>query len=497
MSAGSEGEIYLRVLQVAGLVTNTAWSVRPFSPRVLRGLFASDSAHPWQRSLAVRAHRRFWIDAVTPQVGGIYNSRFPYGINDGPLWAGRGLTTTALAGVQGGLGPLQFTFAPQLFRAENAAFPIVPTGRPGSGVFTNARSGVIDLPQRFGDQPYSRLDPGNSSVSLALGAAIVGFSTANETWGPAVDNPYLLGDNAAGFAHGFVGTDGPVTVGAVSLSLRILAGRLDQSPYSQAVVATRRLLTGFVGSVGVRAVPGLEIGVARLFQDAWPDSGLTLGDILGPLLKNPLKARLALDNGGGAGQPDNQLASVFARWSFPASRVAVYGELGREDNAYDARDLILEPDHDLTYLVGLERVWPRPAGALMVVRAELLNSSISHLNQVRDQAPLYIHASLIQGHTQRGQLLGAPAGYGGGGTTLGIAWYDPRGRHGITWRRMDQDPSELQAAKDVIHALTFDWLLLRRRVDLLPEATLAYNLNRAGGGDVVNLRVALSGTLHW
>jgi hypothetical protein len=238
----------------------------------------------------------------------------------------------------------------------------------------------------------------------------------------------------------------------------------------------------------------LEVGLARLFESVWPDSAISLGDVLSQLLKNPLKARI----GGLAGsEPDNQIASFFARWNFPTSGVEVYGELGREDNSYDVRDLVLEPDHDLAFMVGLQRAWVRPGGSILILRAELLNSAITDLNRLRGQAPPYVHTRALQGHTQLGQLLGAPSGYGGGGTTVALEWVGPAGRRTVTWRRMLREPAFPPARKDVLHAVTVDWLFFRPRLDLAPEATLVSNLTRDAGGDPINVRAALTTRLHW
>src|SRR6476469_10516372 len=155
-----------------------------------------------------------------------------------------------------------------------------------------------------------------------------------------------------------------------------------------------------------------------------------------PLFENLLKSRLDPNST----RPDNQIASLFARWAFPQSGVEMYGELGREDNAWDMRDLMLEPDHDMAYMLGLSRVWRRPAGRLFVVRGELLNTAISHLSRVRWQAPPYIHFPIILGHTQDGQLLGAPSGYGGGAAALHVDVYSPASRLTFTWRRAMRVP---------------------------------------------------------
>jgi hypothetical protein len=497
IAAGSEGERYLRVAQVAGLAGETHWSVRPFATRELHRMAPSDSAHPWAGRLLVRPDGGRWVRAVQPEVTGIFNSRFPYGMNDGPVWAGRGLTAAAVAGVQGDVGPVSFTLAPQLFRSQNAEFPIAPTGRSGPQQWADAVWGfAIDLPQRFGDGAYQRLDPGQSSISLHLRGVSLGVSTANEVWGPAAESPFLLGANAAGFGHLFLGTDRPLVLGPVSASARLIAGRLEQSEYSPVTDIPRRYLTGAIVSLGTRYLPGLELGVARVFQSAWPDSGVGIGDILLPLIQSPLKGRIA-PAAGELPRADNQLASLFGRWVFPASGVEVYGELGREDHSHDGRDLALEPDHDLTYMLGFQRVWRRGNGRLLAVRGELLNSAVSHLVTVRPQAPPYVHDVLRQGHTQLGQLLGAPGGFGGGATMFALDWYAPEGRRSVTWRRLVREPTAPPAAKDVLQSLAVDWLLFRSRVDLVPEAAVVYNLDRDGAGDAVNLRGALTGRLHW
>jgi hypothetical protein len=500
VSAGSEAERYLRVLQVAGLAPPTQWSIRPFSAKVLRELAPADTGHPWASQFRVRpksagAHFQF----VQPEAIGILNTTFPYGYNDGPIWAGRGLTLAASAGVRGEYGPLSFTIAPQVFVAQNASFPIKPNGRTGNQAFGDAYSSGIDLPQRFGNGAYGRFDPGQSTIQLSALHLTVGASTANEYWGPASEEPFLLGNNAAGFMHAFAGTDGPVTVGPVTLNLRLIAGRLDQSAYSYADAASsRRYISGVVVAFGVKQLPGLEIGGGRLFENVWPDTGFSLGDVVRPLFQSLLKTKLNSKFGNAGDKPDNQLASVFARWAFPESGVEVYGEYGREDNAWDTRDLLLEPDHDVAYMLGLARVWRRPGGRLLRVRGELMNSAVTDLNRVRTQTPPYTHSPVVQGHTQLGQVLGAPSGFGGGGMTLAADVLSPSGRMTISWRRaMREPPTVPSQPHDATQTLSLSSLAFRRGVDLAPEAALVYNESRNGGGAAMNVRVSVTARAQW
>jgi hypothetical protein len=497
MSAGSEGERYLRVMQITGQSTPSPWSVRSMSIRERRRLAPVDSTLPWAGRMTPRPVGSRWVRALQPELAGIGNSSFPYGFNDGPVWAGRGLTVSASAGLEGAIGPLEFELAPQVFWTSNGAFPLVPNGRPGLQAFGEAFSDMIDLPQRFGDGPYQRADPGQSSIRVHLAALAFGVSTANEAWGPAVENPFILGTNAAGFPHVFLGTDRPLTLGPVSGSLRVLVGRLDQSAYSVPTGFSHRSLAASVFSLGLSYLPGLEVGVARAFMSPWPDEGLSVSGLLRPLLQTPFKASLARKIGGLGNSPDDQLASVFARWSFPRSGVELYGELGKEDNSFDLRDLIEEPDHDVSYLVGFQRAWRRSPQRVLVLRGELMNSSISRLALVRPQEPAYTHSVSRQGYTQMGQALAAPAGFGGGGTVLALDWFSPDGRQTLTWRHTLRAPYPAATPRDVQHAVSAEWLLLRPRIDLVPEITGVYELNRPSWGDALNLRLALSARAHW
>jgi len=465
----------------------------------VRALAAVDSGHPWTGRFNLRAPRHAGFEFVQPEVVGILNTTFPYGYNDGPIWAGRGLTLAASGGVRGEFGALSFTIAPQVFVAQNASFPLAPNGFAGRGAFADpAYPGTIDLPQRFGSSVYARGDLGESRIQVAVAHFAAGLSSGSEAWGPAASDPLLLGTNAAGFPHAFLGTDQGLRLGAVTVGFRAIAGQLQQSSYSPVTGAGRRLLTGAITSISLRQLPGLEVGFARVFESAWPDSGLSLSEILSPLAKNPFKAKLTRQTGSNSDQPDNEIASVFARWLLPRAKLEFYGELAREDNAFDVRDLILEPDHDIAYTLGLQRAWLRDSNELFMLHAEVVNSAISHLANVRLQTPFYVHTFVQQGHTQRGQLLGSSSAFGGGGAVVSLNWFDARGRRTISWRRSLREPPDSPVGKrDVIHALTAEWLSFHRGFDLKPEVTLAYNLNRNAQGDALDARAAMTLQAHW
>lgn len=504
VTAGSEGERYLRVLQLLGKAELQPWSVRAFGRRQLELLQPNDSIHPWNARGYGTVERRARLSAIAPEARLAFNSAYPFGYNDGAVWAGRGATLAVSGGVAASYGPLDVALAPIVFTTQNREFLLLPNGQTGAMAFADGRlASYIDRPQRFGDGTYARLDPGQSGVRVEGWGLAAGFSTANQFWGPAVEHPVLMGNNAAGFAHVFLGTSRPIDVFVGRVHGRVVWGRLEQSDYSaMSGDLASRLGTGLVGTFTPRGLSGLELGVARFFHVPWPSGGLTGDHLLKPF-EGILKQTLATpDNPSGNERLDNQLASFFARWVFPRGGVEVYAEYGREDHSWDARDFWLEPDHVSAYTLGLQKAWQR-GNDVLVGRAEVLNTRISHLVQGRGQSPLYVHSGMRQGHTNRGQVLGSVGGPGGGAAVLAADYYTPDGRLTLSWSRIMRSEARssggipVAADADVMHAAGADVLLFRRHADVLAGLTAVQDFNRDGRGDRFNLNLSLGARARW
>jgi hypothetical protein len=483
--ADSELENYLRYLQTTGEVALYPWSLRGFSPVEIDRLLPSGAVHPWSSRFPLRRDSTSgptW-SVVAPRAALTYNSRFPFGSNDGAVWAGRGLTTAVQAGVSGRWGPISAVVAPIFFRAENTD--------PGPDDLDRR---YIDLPARFGSGAYRRIDPGQSTLRVDLPIVTFGVSTANQHWGPVGDLPLIMGSNAPGFPHAFLGTSEPVNLWAAHLHARLVWGRLTTSPFATTPAdSTHRLASALVVSLTPRGVPGLEVGLTRFFNVPWPEDGLGRSDLTRPL-DHFLKRSADYYEGNRVDIRDDQLVSVFARWVAPRSGFEVYGEYGREDYNFDRRDFIVEPDHTGAYSVGVRKAWERDDGFL-ALRMEVLNSRRSHLARVRSQGTFYTHVGGV-GHTNMGQILGSDAGFGGAGSVVALDRYSSNGRFSVTWERvlrqaretfrdpaLEYDPD----AMDVQHAIRVERLIFRRGFDLVPAITGVYEMNRNFGGDAFNL----------
>jgi hypothetical protein len=501
-SVNSEVERYLRALQVAGLVPLHPWSVRGFSHRDLDHLQSTGLGHPWagRYPLDGEATPAPRLGLIRPESRLVYNSAFPYGRNDGALWAGRGVAASVQSGVSARYGPFSIQVAPVLYWVENRGFSLMENGEEGDYVFAHPIiPRAIDLPQRMGDQSFGRVDPGQSTVRIDVAGVAVAVSNAHQHWGPAVDHPILLGSNAPGFLHALLGTSTPVNVGVGRVHGRVLWGTLEQSEYSPVPPAgSRRFMTGMVGVFTPNLIPGLEIGAARFFHHLWPAEGLTPSVLTLPLV-GLLKSSLEETGLGPDGQSDvdNQLASVFARWVLPRSGVEAYVEYARIDHAWDLLDLLLEPDHAAGYLVGARKVWQTAGRGLVSARAEILNTQPSHLLRVRPRHPSwYNHSELRQGHTHRGQVLGSAAGFGGGGSVVAADYYFPRGRWSAEWSRSRvkdrwdylHTGTADRRGTDVMHGLAAEALLVVwRGMEATGGVGAIQNLNRNFHSDAFNL----------
>lgn len=499
VQAGGEIEAYLRVLQTAGIVPLHPWSLRAFSPREVAGL-APVGHHPWSgRTPDDGPEPR--VRLVPAQLDLRYNSAFPYGSNDGPVWAGRGATVSASAGVTLRAGPVTAQVAPAAFWSENRGFPLRTTHRRAS-VYANPRSPrFIDLPQRFGDSAYARLDPGESYLRIDAHRVAVGISSAVQWWGPAERQPLILGAEGPGLPHLFVGSGAPVNVGIGRLHGRVLWGEAGQSRFSMVREGhgSRRFVSAVAATFTPRFAPGLEVGGARFYHLAWPETGLGVREfakLLDPFTKSSLPD---VDGGGSRAQPDNQLLSVFARWVLPGTGVEVWGEYGREDHSWDLLDFYLEPDQQAAYVLGVRKVWGNGAGPMWAARGEVVNSQVSHLSELRDQHPFHRHAGTPQGHTHRGQPLGGASVHGGGGWVVGVDRYSSWGRASLEWRfaRVDQrwtydvDGISARRSTDVIHGLEIEGVRFAGAAELVWGVGGAVNLNRHFERDVFNLNARL------
>lgn len=369
-----------------------------------------------------------WL--LAPEVVTAYNSRIPFSVNDGALWAGAGAGTLAMAGFAVQAGPARLIVAPELAYSANAAFDtLVPLAWRQADPVTwypdwQTREHAIDLPYRMGDEPAWRLLPGQSSLTVDAGPLAFGAATENQWWGPGVRNALVLSSQAAGFAHLFARTARPLATPVGMVEARWISGALrDSEWYARAGGGGERGWRSFSGAaVVVAPTPGLAVGMARsVYAPASGGAGALAGAV-------DVFTRW---NGGAdstAAHPFEQITALWLRLVMPREGAEAYLEWART-RLPGLRGLLEAPEHTQGYTLGLQ--WLRPAGG-----GELrLQVEHTHLEESatwawRSNGSWYASAAVPQGYTHEGQLLGASVGPGASGQWLAVDWLRGGGRAG-------------------------------------------------------------------
>ena len=352
---------------------------------------------------------------VAPELRVLRNSALPHSFNEGPLWAGRGLSGRLTAGLYARYHGLTLILAPQWVGSQNkpfqtASYPDIAAGRtrdPLASAFHYPPQSM-DLPQRFGRSARGSLDPGQSSLTFRWDRLALGFATENQWWGPGLRNALILGAQAPGFPYLFVETGKPIATPLGDLRARWILGRLSESEYFDLDPSNdHRSLSGLVLELAPWFDEGLSLGLARTVIA--PSGSLPLGatlDVFRNVGRPPQEPGDTLLAPG----PD-QLFSVFARWVFPDAGFEVYGEWGRAEQPASLRDFLQLPQHSRGYTVGLQYVRPIGGEGRMVrLQSEVTSLEPSQSFRVREVGEWYASRRVPQGYTHRGRVLGAAIG---------------------------------------------------------------------------------------
>jgi len=363
---------------------------------------------------------------VGPAIDATWNSQIPFSIDDGSLWAGRGVSSRLTAGLRANLGPLRVLLAPELMHSENRAFPVLPSGIPGRSDYAALYHDgpvSIDLPSRFGADPFTVTDLGQSALWASIGAADVGAATENQWWGPGIQNGLVMSDNAPGIPHAFVRTNRPLHTEVGDFEAKLIAGGLTESLYFDHDASNdRRSISGAVATFAPAVEPTLSVGAARVVYGPAPQAGDVASHALDALFRWSTTRPDSTHTGAAT---FDQLFSLFARWVFPENGFEVYGEWARMLPPSSLRQLLVDPQYTRGYTVGIQAAGHVQRDALLRVQAEASFLDQTPSTVEADTLTFYTSRDVPQGYTQRGQVIGAAIGPGGSSQFLAVD-YMPR-----------------------------------------------------------------------
>ncbi|MBI4500116.1 MAG: hypothetical protein HY700_03045 [Gemmatimonadetes bacterium] len=505
---GGELEEYYRLLELNGGVAGMPLIFRTASS--LHGISVTDTVGPWHARLGpanpdAPAGSRPPLGLLPVEIHAVFNSGYASGINDGALWAGRGISGAVSAGGTLQLGPLNAILYPTFWSTQNRAFPLAPVTDSLLSPFGYPwQSYLIDWPQRFGDQAFAKADWGQTDIRFAASWFTAGISSENAVWGPAFRNPIILSATAEGFPHVDLGTGRAARTPLGRVESRLVWGRLTESAYFDTVSTNNaRLFTGFTLALEPRWLPGLTLGLTRVLYMPWDDSlhFVDFVDVFQPFFKNQIATST---NPEGTDNRD-QLLSLIARWVLPESGFEAYVEWARNDHSRNLRDFLIEPDHSQAWTAGFQKAMVG-SGTRSRLRGEWTHLGRPSTFQVRADPTYYVHFLVRQGYTERGQLLGAGIGPGSDSQHLGFDRYLSSGRWGVFIQRVRYDddayytlfgPTRYREGHQI--ELTGGLSLMRRvgKIDVTGAMALSRELNRyyVVENDVTNINLQFA--LRW
>lgn len=364
------------------------------------------------------------------------NSSYPRDWNDGALWSGRGLSMAVTPGVLFSWGIVEAAVAPTVMVQQNASFDVQLHPDPAYSPYIHRWHGrFIDMPQRFGTDASARIDPGQSYVRLSARGVRAGLSTENLAWGPAQRNPLLLSGTSAGFAHMFLETSRPHDIRVGDAAFQLFWGRLSESEYFDHDPSNdHRAMTGMTATITPRGLDGLHLGISYLHTQKWSDD-----TGFGELISAPFRG-VRRDS---AGLPrDLRLFALSARWVAAPGGFEVYGEWARQDSWDQWFRLVNEVQSPQAYSIGLQKLVRRgDTGIRFTAEISHLADAVAHRDLGRGLTTYYVSTHVTQGHTHRGQLLGAPIGPGSEAQFIGadVFWRHGRSSLSIERARYDDD----------------------------------------------------------
>lgn len=450
-------EEYYRRAQLLGETDSThSFTSRPFNPTATLGwpdpydpenLLDSTRINSWNGQITFLKDKG--IIKILPQSFQVaYKRPAPFTINDGPMIPAKGFQTLYSGGVYAKLGPLSIRFQPEILFAENKekwGFPEEHSNQTWIAYY--GIYNYIDLPDRFGSDPYQRYLLGQSNMLLSFGAVSFGFSNENLWWGPGYRNSLMMTNSAPGFKHLTIHSNKPVKTWIGNFEFQLIGGKLDSSgfqlPYldRDQIGHTYRIdrpndwryLNGFVFSFMPKWLPGLFFGITR--------STTTYGQFMNTLSDYlPFTLPLLEKNNPGIIQDNkDHIMSFFSRYVLPAANLEFYFEYGREDRSADIRDLFLDFTHSRAYILGLKKVFPVSwfmEKSCIEAGFEMTQLEALKTRRIGGQTSWYVHRHIRHGYTHAGQMLGAGIGPGSNMQTFSLNWANGLKNAGIRVERL-------------------------------------------------------------
>lgn len=384
----------------------------------------------WDGRFSIQKRDGDFVEVLDPHLRLNYTSGLADGYNDGAVWEGKGLNTSANFGFTGKKGKFHFTFAPVVFYAQNKDF-LIANGPFGKNQFQYPFENKIDWVLRYGDQSAAQFHPGQSEIRFIHKNITVGVSTQNMFWGPAQISPILMSNNAGGIPHLDFGSPGPIPTKIGNIEYRIFWGMMNESVYFDNNSSNdERYITGATFGFQPKFIPGLNIGLNRVLYRDMFDGDFKPVDLFAAVWKSIDDPDLPNDN-------YDQMMSLMVKWKFKEQGFDAYIEWARNDFPGTIVDFFENPERTRAVTMGLVKTFDLKEDAVLRIVYEHTKLNKIKMSVATNGHPTYyVHSVVDNGYTNNGQLMGSYIGPGSNAHHIRAQYYDSKGRIGFFFDRV-------------------------------------------------------------
>jgi len=374
-----------------------------------------------------------------------YNTKNPYGQNDGALWQGKGYNTSFSVGARlEGYG-FELTLKPQFTFSQNLEFEYVKPNYDNNNSLYNNKAGIfgyygiafIDAPQRFGNKSFFTFDFGDSEIRYNWNSFTLGFGTQYIWLGPARINPIIHSNNAPSYPKIDIGMrKQKISIKQFELGeleFRCWWGQLTESDYFDNDNSNNHnLISALSISWSLPGIfKGLTFGFNRNMLSKWDNiNKYTLFEIYLPWMNSK----------AGVDESD-QRASFTINYLIPKVGFEIYFEWARNDFQVKELNLIRYPFHTQAWNIGVVKSlnFKNKLKGKLTFEYTYLECSHDYNTTYPWVSTFYAHHKITQGYTNKGQWLGAGIGTGGNSQYLEFELIYPKGKSSIYLYRFNPD----------------------------------------------------------
>ena len=359
-----------------------------------------------------------------------YNSRHPYGWNNGSMLRSRGTQTLTRLGVWFKYDWLEIQYQPEIVYSEQLEYLGFPTQYQielWRDRYINWRQ--IDFPETWTQRPSIEWLTGQTQVNLRVRGLVFGYSNRNFWMGPGIHQSLLMTNNARALPRLFIETQDPLDLGVMGLhfnlfggiaspSLEIMSGNRRRLPSDFLFKENRdRYFNGLTIELQPNFMSGLSIGLNRVLQ-LYMDNAREFGAYF-PVFNNLFREN---DNNELELRGLDQVISIYLQLVMPDNHAMVSLEYGRNDAALKMRDYIMSPSHSFAYNFSMMKYFIVNDNQRFTIQLERTRFETTNKDFIRGAGSWYENSRVPHGYTNFGEIIGSGIGQGSNLTYASIGY---------------------------------------------------------------------------